>query len=38
MQDNKIHSTPWTPNPESETELFCEDIMSRFYVIKGEEK
>lgn len=25
MKDNKIHSTPWTPNPESDTELFCVD-------------
>lgn len=25
MQDNKIHATPWTPNPERDTELFCVD-------------
>lgn len=25
MNEYKIHATPWTPNPESETELFCVD-------------
>lgn len=25
MKDNKIHTTPWVPNPERETELFCVD-------------